>query len=178
MNGPNLLTLFRVGLAPVLWIALFSEINRWFVLAIFLFASLTDLIDGWWARREGLITNFGKIADPIADKALTGAAWVGLSILGDIPWIATALILFREVGITLLRLWIIDTHVIAASGGGKLKTTMQIVTISFFIVFANFDYLIVELVLAVLLWVSVGITTVTGLNYLKAMTPHLRKAKP
>jgi CDP-diacylglycerol--glycerol-3-phosphate 3-phosphatidyltransferase len=158
----------------VLWVSLFSDLNRWLVLIIFLLASLTDLVDGWWARRHGLVSNFGKIADPIADKALTGAAWIGLSILGDIPWIATFLILFREIGITIIRLWIVDSVVIAASKGGKLKTTMQIVTISFFIVFASYDIAIISIGLALLLWVSVAITSVTGWNYFTAMKPFLK----
>src|SRR5207302_399134 len=99
---------------------------------VFTIAAVTDNIDGRLARKLGLVTDFGKIADPIADKALTGAALVGLSILGDLPWWVTVVIAVRELGITLLRFVVIRYGVIPASRGGKLKTLTQIVAIWLF----------------------------------------------
>jgi CDP-diacylglycerol--glycerol-3-phosphate 3-phosphatidyltransferase len=96
-------------------------------------ASLTDLWDGKLARDRGLVTDFGKIADPIADKALTGAALVTLSALGELPGWVTALILAREVGVTVLRFAVIRRGVIAASAGGKLKTLLQVAAICLYL---------------------------------------------
>ncbi len=94
---------------------------------------VTDLLDGSIARRRGLITDFGKIADPIADKALTGAALVTLSALGELPWWVTAVILARELGVTVLRFWVIRHGVIAASRGGKIKTLLQVLAIGLYV---------------------------------------------
>ena len=95
----------------------------------FAVASVTDRIDGELARRRGLVTDFGKIADPIADKALIGAALVGLSLLDELPWWVTVVILVREIGITLLRFLVIRHGVMPASRGGKLKTLLQALAI-------------------------------------------------
>ena len=100
---------------------------------MFLVASLTDLLDGRIARQRGLITDFGKIADPIADKALTGAALVTLSVQGQLAWWVTAVILARELGVTALRFWVIRHGVIAASRGGKIKTLLQVLAISLYV---------------------------------------------
>ncbi len=97
--------------------------------AVFLVAILTDSLDGHLARKHNLITRFGKLADPIADKALTGMAFIGLSVLELLPWWVTVVILVREVGVTLLRFWVIRHGVIAASRGGKAKTVLQSVAI-------------------------------------------------
>ena len=94
---------------------------------------ITDKVDGDIARSRNLVTNFGKIADPIADKALTGMAFVGLSIIGELWWWVTILVLVREWGITLLRLWVIRHGVMAAGRGGKLKTVLQTFALGFFI---------------------------------------------
>ena len=96
-------------------------------------ASVTDLLDGRLARSRGLITDFGKIADPIADKALTGSALVTLSVLGELPWWVTAVILVREIAVTALRFWVIRRGVIAASRGGKLKTLLQVIAIALYV---------------------------------------------
>jgi CDP-diacylglycerol---glycerol-3-phosphate 3-phosphatidyltransferase len=96
-------------------------------------ASVTDFLDGELARRRNLITDFGKIADPIADKALTGSALVTLSALGELAWWVTIVILVRELAVTGLRFWVIRQGVIAASRGGKIKTVLQIVAISLYI---------------------------------------------
>jgi CDP-diacylglycerol--glycerol-3-phosphate 3-phosphatidyltransferase len=133
-NVANGLTVLRLVLVPFFATALFSgggHSHHWRVIAcvIFVIASLTDLIDGDVARKRGLITEFGKLADPIADKALIGTALVGLSMLNDVAWWVTVVILVREVGVTLLRFWVIRHGVIAASRGGKVKTMLQALAI-------------------------------------------------
>ena len=93
--------------------------------SLFAVASVTDRIDGEIARKRGLVTDFGKIADPIADKALIGAALIGLSLLGELPWWVTVVVLVREIGVTLLRFFVIRHGVMPASRGGKVKTLLQ-----------------------------------------------------
>jgi CDP-diacylglycerol--glycerol-3-phosphate 3-phosphatidyltransferase len=137
-NMANALTVFRLVLVPVFLVALFWgtghetgwRITAW---AIFAVACVTDRFDGELARKRNMITEFGKLADPIADKALAGAALIGLSILGDLPWWVTVVVLVREVGVTLLRFWVIRHGVIAASRGGKVKTLLQAVAIGLFV---------------------------------------------
>ena len=104
---------------------------RFLAWAIFAVASITDRIDGDIARKRGLVTEFGKLADPIADKALVGAALIGLSVLHDLPWWVTVVMLIRELGVTLLRFWVIRHGVIPASRGGKIKTLLQAVALFF-----------------------------------------------
>ncbi|MGW3077004.1 CDP-diacylglycerol--glycerol-3-phosphate 3-phosphatidyltransferase [Kitasatospora sp. NPDC001132] len=129
-NIANVLTMVRVLLVPVFVALLFADGGhnpKWrsVAWASFAIAMITDLFDGELARRKGLVTDFGKIADPIADKAIMGSALIGLSLLGDLPWWVTAVILARELGITLMRFWVIRYGVIPASRGGKLKTLTQ-----------------------------------------------------
>jgi CDP-diacylglycerol--glycerol-3-phosphate 3-phosphatidyltransferase len=137
-NIANALTVLRFVLVPVFVAALFAgggHDRGWRIVACVLFAiaSVTDRIDGDLARRRGLVTEFGKLADPIADKALVGAALISLSILGDLPWWVTAVMLARELGVTLLRFWVIRHGVIPASRGGKVKTLLQAVAIGLFV---------------------------------------------
>src|SRR5581483_3854933 len=131
----NLLTLVRIVLVPLFVWLLVQDGTGWrlVALAVFAVASITDRIDGELARRHNLVTDFGKIADPIADKALTGSALIGLSVLGDLWWWVTIVILVREIGITLLRFVVIRYGVIPASKGGKLKTMLQVFAIGFYI---------------------------------------------
>jgi CDP-diacylglycerol--glycerol-3-phosphate 3-phosphatidyltransferase len=133
-NIANILTLVRLALVPVFAVLLLHADGRetWWRLAaavVFMIASFTDRLDGQLARERGLITDFGKIADPIADKALMGTALGALSALGMLWWWVTVVILAREFGITLLRFWVIKYGVIAASRGGKLKTLLQALAI-------------------------------------------------
>ncbi|MEO3883946.1 CDP-diacylglycerol--glycerol-3-phosphate 3-phosphatidyltransferase [Nonomuraea sp. B5E05] len=130
-NIANVLTVLRLVLVPFFVVCLFVPGTGWRIaaLAVFAVASITDHLDGELARRYGLITDFGKIADPIADKALTGAALVCLSILGELPWWVTVVILGRELGITALRFVLLRHAVIPASYGGKVKTVLQIAAI-------------------------------------------------
>jgi CDP-diacylglycerol---glycerol-3-phosphate 3-phosphatidyltransferase len=137
-NIANGLTVFRLALVPVFIVTLFAggghdEAWRVAAWAVFAVASVTDRIDGDIARKRGLVTEFGKLADPIADKALIGAALIGLSSLNDLPWWITIVMLIREIGVTLLRFWVIRHGVIPASRGGKLKTLLQAVATGLFV---------------------------------------------
>jgi CDP-diacylglycerol--glycerol-3-phosphate 3-phosphatidyltransferase len=137
-NVANVLTVSRILLVPLFLVALFVDDGAstgWRLVAtgIFTLASVTDRVDGDLARNKGLVTDFGKIADPIADKALTGAALVGLSALGVLWWWATIVIAAREIGVTLLRFWVIRHGVLPASPGGKAKTVAQALAIGLYL---------------------------------------------
>ncbi len=135
-NIANALTGLRVAAVPFLGYLLLQDTQsarNWATL-VFLLASLTDFLDGFVARKYGLITTLGKIADPIADKFLTWIALMGLSYLGALPWWVTIVIIAREIGVTLLRFWVIEHGVISASRGGKTKTFTQIIAISMYLV--------------------------------------------
>jgi CDP-diacylglycerol---glycerol-3-phosphate 3-phosphatidyltransferase len=134
LNLPNVLTCVRILLVPFFGAALLvddgdSAVWRLIAWAIFVVAMITDKIDGDIARKRGLVTDFGKIADPIADKAMTGMAFVGLSVIFDSPWwwVVTTVVLVREWSVTLLRLSVLKRVVIAADQLGKLKTTVQVI---------------------------------------------------
>ena len=136
-NLPNALTVVRIVMVPFFVVALIAGGGygadrsgaRWAALALFVAAMITDWADGYLARSRQLITSFGKIADPIADKLLTGAAFITLSWLGELWWWVTAVILVREWGITVMRLFVIKYGVMAASKGGKVKTVLQTVAL-------------------------------------------------
>ena len=179
VNAANALTASRLVLVPVFaGLVVVSEMTHfgWRVAACltFLLASMTDLIDGWIARRFELVTAFGKVADPIADKALTGSALVLLSWYDRLPWWVTAAILAREVGVTLIRFWVIRYGVIAASHGGKVKTALQVLAIVWYL------WPVAPPLAAIGPWLmaaAVVVTVVTGLDYvLRAL--RLRRAAP
>jgi CDP-diacylglycerol--glycerol-3-phosphate 3-phosphatidyltransferase len=165
LNVANVLTVARILLVPVFVACLFAGGTGWRLaaLAAFCAASLTDYLDGRLARSRGLVTDFGKIADPIADKALTGAALISLSVLGELPAWVTALILIRELGVTALRFAVIRYGVIAASQGGKLKTLLQILAICLYVLPASLSppAIVKEVVMAA----AVVVTLVTGADY-------------
>ena len=130
LNLPNLLTTLRIVMVPFYgWAVLVdggdSILWRTVAFVIFVGAMITDKIDGDIARSRNLVTNFGKIADPIADKAITGMAFIALSIVGDIWWWVTILVLLREWSVTLLRLSVLKHVVLPAAQSGKVKTTLQ-----------------------------------------------------
>ena len=170
LNIANLLTLSRLVLVPLFICALFAGDGtdtfwRAMATALFAIASFTDQVDGWVARKYGLITDFGKIADPIADKALIGAALIGLSMLGDLPWWITVVILAREIAVTLLRFAVIRRGVIPASRGGKLKTLVQAVAIGLFVLPLH-AWPAPWLTSAwVFMWAAVVLTVLTGIDY-------------
>jgi CDP-diacylglycerol---glycerol-3-phosphate 3-phosphatidyltransferase len=137
-NPANILTVVRIILVPVfVAIVVASGLTgtgqRIAACLVFCLASATDYVDGWIARKWSMVTSFGKIADPIADKALTGTALILLSAYDRLPWWVTVLILAREWGVTALRFWVIRYGVIAASRGGKLKTVLQIAAIAWYL---------------------------------------------
>jgi CDP-diacylglycerol--glycerol-3-phosphate 3-phosphatidyltransferase len=168
-NVPNALTVLRLVLVPLfVWLLLReggqTDGNRLLATAAFVVAIVTDRFDGDIARRWNLVTNFGKIADPIADKALTGAAFIGLSYLGELPWWVTVLVMVREWGVTALRFWVIRHGVMPASRGGKLKTVLQAIALGL--------YLLPWQEVAVLHWAAITImaaavivTLATGVDY-------------
>ncbi len=165
VNVANALTIVRIFLVPVFVACLLAGGTGWRLAALvaFVVASVTDLLDGLLARSRGLVTDFGKIADPIADKALTGAALITLSALGELPWWVTTLILVREFGVTALRFAVIRRGVIAASQGGKLKTLLQVVAICLYVLPASLSppAVVKEVVMAA----AVVVTLVTGADY-------------
>ena len=166
-NLANYLTVLRLLLVPVFLVLLLGQSGqdqlwRYGAAAVFLLAAWTDRIDGQIARSRGLITSFGKMADPIADKALTGGAFVALSVLGELPWEVTLLVLGRELGITLLRFFVIRHGVMPASHGGKLKTVLQATAIVMYVLPLS------GLLASVRTWVmvlAVVVTIVTGIDY-------------
>ena len=180
VNVPNALTLLRVVCVPLLAWLLWLDGGqlgpaRDAAAAVFVLASLTDLVDGAIARRYGLVTTFGKIADPIADKALTGVALIGLSLLGDLSWWVTGVILAREIGVTLLRFWVIEHGVIPASRGGKLKTVAQTVAITMYLVDVPWSWW--STASAVVMGIAVALTLITGADYV-VRAVRLRQTPP
>ena len=177
-NLPNALTVLRILLVPVfVWLVLrldgMDTASRWWAWAVFAVAIITDRIDGDLARARGLVTTFGKVADPIADKALTGAGFITLSMIGEISWWITTVILAREVGITLMRFWVIRHGVMPASRGGKIKTVLQALAISLYLLpLHTFPVEILFRVLAGgVLAAALVVTLATGVDYVvKALT--------
>jgi CDP-diacylglycerol--glycerol-3-phosphate 3-phosphatidyltransferase len=180
VNLPNALTVLRLALVPVFAVLLLSDGGmddgrRVWATVFFAAAIITDRYDGLIARRTGQVTEFGKLADPIADKALTGTALIGLSVLALLPWWVTLAILVREVGVTLLRFWVIRHGVIAASRGGKAKTVVQALAIGLYI-------LPLTGLLATARWwvmaVALVLTLATGLDYVwRALTLRRTSAR-
>jgi CDP-diacylglycerol--glycerol-3-phosphate 3-phosphatidyltransferase len=167
VNLPNTLTVVRLLVVPVFAVLLLgdsgqNDAGRYWATLFFALAIITDRYDGLIARRRGQVTEFGKLADPIADKALTGTALIVLSVLGLLPWWVTIAILVRELGVTVLRFWVIRYGVIAASRGGKAKTVLQALAIGLYI-------LPVTGFLATARWWVMGValvlTLLTGIDY-------------
>lgn len=176
VNIANGLTLLRLLLVPAFVALLFANgghSNGWRVWSClaFVVATVTDFIDGDLARSRGLVTDVGKVADPIADKALTGAALIGLSTLGDLPWWVTVVILVREIGVTALRFFVIRHGVIQASRGGKAKTLLQNLAIGLYLLPLTG---VAASVRFWLLGVAVVVTLATGGDYV-ARAVHLRR---
>lgn len=174
-NVPNAITMARILAVPFFIWSLVSIANdespmRWVSVLIFIVIMASDGVDGAIARKKGLVTNLGKLLDPIADKALLGGALVTLSVLGEIAWWVTIVILVRELGITVYRLVVVNQKVIAASSGGKLKTIFQGIMVGFIVspltAWFPFDwYFLFE---DGLVLVSVVLTVYSGLQYLVA----------
>lgn len=171
-NLANGVTVARILLVPLVVVFLVLDGGaggawRWAAAGAFVLAAATDRLDGWLARRLDQVTDWGKLVDPIADKLLVGTSLVMLSLLGDLPWWVTVVILARELGITAMRFAVLRYVVIPASPGGKLKTVLQSVGIALFLLplgdLPSF--------LTVVAWVfvvgAVVLTVVTGLDYLR-----------
>lgn len=166
-NLANILTLLRLVMVPVFLLALFyggghhsaARVVAW---AIFATACITDRFDGLLARNYGMATEFGAFVDPIADKTLIGSALIGLSMLGDLPWWVTVLILTRELGVTVLRLAVIRRGVIPASWGGKLKTFVQAVAIGLFVLPLSGP---LHVAAVVVMAAAILLTVITGVDY-------------
>ena len=176
LNIPNVLTALRLALVPLMaWAFLAGPhvaSNRWLATGIFVAASLTDLVDGRIARAYNQVTAFGKLWDPIADKALTGMAFVMLSIAGDLPWWVTIVVLVREWGITVMRFVILKYGVMAANRGGKAKTFTQTLALTAYLVPAAGPW---PTVAVGLMAVAVVLTVATGLDYLLEATRMRRR---
>lgn len=185
-NIPNALTVLRLLLVPVfLWLLLTNTTeSRWWALAVFAVASYTDHLDGHLARKYNIITNFGKLADPLADKFLTLGAFIALSALGDLSWWFTIIVAVREIGITVLREVLRRKGtVVAASSGGKLKTVLQIVLIFALVTpwasFLTGDTLlqILSIIILIIEFVVLVITVWSGAQYVIVSVQALQKQK-
>ena len=171
LNAANALTLLRLVLVPLFaWMLLSHPAELWWRLAstaVFGLAILTDAVDGRVARKYNLITDFGKLWDSIADKALTGMAFVGLSILGELPWWITVLVLVREWGITWMRVAMLKYGVMAANAGGKLKTVLQSVALLLFLPGLPLMPVWLQWLAWVVMAAAVLVTAVTAVPYIR-----------
>lgn len=178
-NVPNALTAFRCVLVPVFaWMLLAhpDEIGwRIATAVVFALAILTDSIDGHLARKYDIVTKFGKLADPIADKALTGMAFIGLSIIGELPWWVTIIILVREWGITVMRFFMLRYGVMAANRGGKIKTVLQAVALILYLLPLPASGP-VHWFTVIVMGAAFLITVVSGLDYIREAVKLRRQA--
>lgn len=180
LNVPNALTVLRIVMVPVFLFVLFSNPDdfgwRIATTAVFVVAILTDLADGHIARKYNLVTDFGKLWDPVADKALTGAAFIALGILDELSWIIIAVILLREWGITWLRAAIAKHGIMAANKGGKLKTVTQSVALSLYLLGRDNLPEWLSLIAFVIMIIALVLTLVTGITYIFSAMKIRREA--
>lgn len=180
---PNAITIVRILCAPVfLWLLLADGGAdgplRWAAAALFIVAIASDGIDGHIARANGIVTDLGKLLDPIADKVLTGCAFVGLSILAELPWWVTVVVLVREIGITVYRLVVVSDHVLAAAWMGKLKTVAQAVALSLALLpLASLVGEWVGWVDVVTMWIAVALTIASGIDFVATEARAARRAR-
>lgn len=185
LNIANVLTGLRLVLVPVFLAALLTDGGTdtgWRLVAsgVFAVAAITDRFDGELARSRGLVTAFGTIADPIADKALMGAALIGLSVLGQLTWWVTIVIMVREVGITLLRFSVLRHGIIPASRGGKAKTLVQTVAVGLYVlplIELTGGSPAVDPIRFAVMAVAIALTVVTGFDYV-LRAARLRSTSP
>jgi CDP-diacylglycerol---glycerol-3-phosphate 3-phosphatidyltransferase len=170
-NLPNGLTAFRIVLVPLFAWMLLAHPGEplWRVLTagVFSLAIMTDSLDGHLARKHNLVTRFGKLADPIADKALTGTALICLSVIDELPWWITIVILVREWGITVMRFAMLRYGVMAAGRGGKIKTVFQAVAIILYLLPLAAVASWASVVAMIVMWVALVLTVVSGLDYVR-----------
>lgn len=180
---PNVITVVRIVCAPVmLWMLLADggadSALRWWAAVLFIVAIATDGVDGYLARRYEIVTDLGKLLDPIADKALTGCAFVGLSILGELPWWITIVVLVREIAITVYRFVVVSDHVLAAAWMGKLKTVAQAIALS--LALLPLSGLIGEWIVwvnIITMWVAVILTIASGIDYVVSEVRGSRRTR-
>jgi CDP-diacylglycerol--glycerol-3-phosphate 3-phosphatidyltransferase len=179
-NVPNGLTAFRIVLVPLFAWMLLAHPGEpaWRVLTagVFTLAILTDTLDGYLARKHDLVTRFGKLADPIADKALTGTALICLSVIEELPWWITIVILVREWGITVMRFAMLRYGVMAAGRGGKIKTVFQSVAIILYLLPLSAVAPSAPIVAIIVMWVALVLTVVSGLDYIRGAVQLRRRA--
>lgn len=180
LNLANALTVLRLLLVPVFAALLLVGGGdrpgyRYGALAVFMTAAYTDRLDGRIARSRGLVTRFGAVADPLADKALTGAALVGLSLLDELPWVVTAVVLVREIGVTLLRAAVARHGYLPSSRGGKLKTLLQGVALALYVLPASG---VLGHLRAPVMTVAVVVTVGTGVDYVVRAAAMRRGSAP
>ena len=171
-NPANVVTVLRIAVVPVFAVALLADGGhtvggRLLATGLFVLAAASDRLDGWLARRSGQVTDLGKLLDPIADKLLVGSALVLLSWLGDLWWAVTVLVLVRELGITVMRFFLLRYVVLPASRGGKLKTVLQAVAISLYLLPLTHLPAFVGVVAGVVMGAAVLVTVVTGVDYVR-----------
>ncbi|MEV8176069.1 CDP-diacylglycerol--glycerol-3-phosphate 3-phosphatidyltransferase [Microbacterium sp. NPDC079176] len=182
---PNAITVARIPLAVIFFVLLLiggtfglDDIAvRWIAAVLFIVAISTDWVDGYLARRYEIVSDFGKLWDPIADKLLTGAGFIGLAILGELNWWLVIIILIREWGITIHRLMVAKEHVVAAAWMGKIKTAVQAVALSWallplHVVIGLEPWLLVTAILMVLVLI---LTVASGIDYIVAQARGARQ---
>ncbi|BBY11123.1 CDP-diacylglycerol--glycerol-3-phosphate 3-phosphatidyltransferase [Mycobacterium marseillense] len=179
-NLANTLTLLRLVLVPVFLLALFAGDGqqagfRVVAFLIFAVACITDRLDGLLARNYGMATEFGAFVDPIADKTLVGSALIGLSMLGELPWWVTVVILAREFGVTVLRLAVIRRGVIPASWGGKVKTVVQVLAIGLFVLPLAGTPGAFRVAADVVMGLAIVLTVITGIDYVVSTVREVRR---
>ncbi|WP_313354847.1 CDP-diacylglycerol--glycerol-3-phosphate 3-phosphatidyltransferase [Microbacterium sp.] len=183
---PNVITIARIPLAVVFFVLLLLAgafgaddiVMRWVSAGLFVLAISTDWVDGYLARRYDIVSDFGKLWDPIADKLLTGAGFLGLAILGEVPWWIVVVILVREWAITIHRFTLVHEHVVAAAWMGKIKTVVQGVALSWALLplgglVGQTAWVVVTQVLMIL---AVLLTVASGIDYVVAQVRGRRRA--
>lgn len=184
VNLPNALTLLRVAMVPAFaWVFLSqpqSAAWRYTALAIFALAQITDVVDGRIARARHLVTRFGKLVDPIADKLLTGMAFVALSLVSELSWWVTGVILLREWGVTVLRFAMLRFGVISANRGGKLKAVIQTVAILLLLLpfrdWPSWASITTQWLAWLVVALAVALTVLTGADYVREAVRLRRRA--
>ncbi|MFJ4044993.1 CDP-diacylglycerol--glycerol-3-phosphate 3-phosphatidyltransferase [Microbacterium sp. NPDC089987] len=183
---PNAITIARIPLAVVFFVLLLiagtfgadDVIMRWVAAGLFVLAISTDWVDGYLARRYDIVSDFGKLWDPIADKLLTGAGFLGLAILGEVPWWIIIVILVREWAITIHRFTLVHEHVVAAAWMGKIKTVVQGVALSWALLplYGLVGQTAWVVVTQVLMLLALVLTVASGIDYVVAQVRGRRRA--
>lgn len=183
---PNAITIARIPLALVFFVVLILAgvygqhdiVLRWVAGVLFVFAISTDWVDGYLARKYDIVSDFGKLWDPIADKLLTGAGFVGLALLSEWPWWVVIIILVREWGITIHRFIVASNHIVAAAWMGKVKTVVQGVALSWCLLpLYTFTGMAVWIGIgAVLMYATLLLTVASGIDYVISQVRGSRSA--